>query len=115
MPVEVATPADLKDLEQYLRGHIQKVAGGSSFRSHVLPGLQRKGSAAARVHSMMFHIVRGFKNLPGYGYHPGVGIFVLLVAFGLLGASWLGATAVIVVFGPMLCYGAYTRSRDYGA
>jgi hypothetical protein len=62
---------------------------------------------------MMFHIVRGFKNLPGYGYHPGVRIFVLLVSFGLLGAGWLGGIAVGITIGPMLCYGAYQRSRDY--
>jgi hypothetical protein len=63
--------------------------------------------------AIVHHIIRGFGNLPGYGHHPGARVFLLLVALGTLGAGWLGGAAIVSVFGPMLCYGAYARSREF--
>jgi len=61
----------------------------------------------------MRHVIRGFRDLPGYGDHPGVVPFVFFCFMGFIGAGWLGLLAMIVVFGPILCWGAYSRSKEW--
>lgn len=66
-------------------------------------------------------IFLGFRDLPGYGPHPGVPIALVLIgAGGLAGVQrggWcgfvVGAVTMAVPTGSLLCIGAYERARDY--
>jgi hypothetical protein len=70
---------------------------------------------------MLRLIFLGFRDLPGYGPHPGVPfVFILTGAGALAGAKsggWcgllVGAVVMAVPMGALLCMGAYSRARDY--
>lgn len=63
--------------------------------------------------SVVKHIIRGFGNLPGYGEHPGVPMWILLTAVGFLCAGIAGGVIMGLFFGVLLCIGSWSRSREY--
>lgn len=64
--------------------------------------------------------VRGCGYLPHCGEHPGTGVLFILVLGGAavagkaggLGGVVLGAAVMLLVYGPLYLYGAYTRAVE---
>jgi hypothetical protein len=57
-------------------------------------------------------IIKGMGYLPEYGNHPGIPIFVMVSIFGFL-LDWKCAIVNLIVWGSLLCYGAYDRTVSY--
>jgi hypothetical protein len=57
--------------------------------------------------------IAGLGYLEGYGHHPGWPSFIGLVVVGCAISLWVGA-ANAVVFGSILCIGAYERAKESG-
>jgi hypothetical protein len=71
--------------------------------------------------NFLTHAIRGCRDLPGYGPHPGtltLGIYVIAAALaGVRNGGWngfFGSAAIgLACLGPFYLYGAYSRSKDY--
>jgi hypothetical protein len=58
-------------------------------------------------------IIAGLGHIEGYGHHPGWPSFIGLVAIGCAASWWVGV-ADVMVFGSLLCIGAYERAAEAG-
>lgn len=54
-------------------------------------------------------ILRGMGYVEGYGPHPGTPIIVGLLILGWMAGTWMGALAMLAIFGPVYVYGAWSR------
>jgi hypothetical protein len=68
--------------------------------------------------SVLRQIIRGCRNLPHVGPHPGTVPLILFLGMGLAAGvgrgllpSVIGGLLMLTVFGPMFLIGAYTRAR----
>ncbi|MHC4621138.1 MAG: hypothetical protein ACYTEQ_25610 [Planctomycetota bacterium] len=57
------------------------------------------------------HVIRGCRNTPECGAHPGTPWLCAFVVIGAAAAGWTGALGMLAAIGPFYLYGAYARSR----
>jgi hypothetical protein len=58
-------------------------------------------------------IIAGLGYLEGYGHHPGVPSYLLIVAIGFVFYGRAPGIVLAVTMGMILCFGAYERAVDY--
>ena len=57
-------------------------------------------------------IRRGCGTLPFVGAHPGTAMLLVFVALGAVAGTWLGVVVMLLIFGPIYLWGAYSRAED---